>query len=389
MFIDQIKTRRRNEFPALNKPYMNYGGQGPLSSESLDAINRSYREVQAHGPFSGKTIGWMLEEFAKTRAFLALELGGDPQSFVLTQNATEGCNIVLWGIDWQAGDHLVTTDCEHPGVMAAIENVAKRHELRVTTVSLLTEDSESIGIVQAIGAAIESRTKLVVLSHVLWNTGETLPLAEIQACCRSANVPLLVDGAQSAGVIALDFSNQPIDYYAFPGHKWFCGPEGLGALYIRPELIPELKQTFVGWRSSMFVENPDTSAVKFEVATAPFPLLAGLRAAIEGHRRWGDPQERYQQILTNVRNFRTRLSELSFVTVLSPQLAPSGLVSFMLHGLSHSEVGAKLEADEIILRTIPQPDCMRASIHYLTEESDMDALVQSLTKLKSASSQLA
>lgn len=387
MSVDQIKTQRRNEFPALNKPYMNYGGQGPLSSDSLDAINRSYREVQTHGPFSGKTIGWMLEEFAKTRQLLALELGGDPDSFVLTQNATEGCNIVLWGLDWEPGDHIVTTDCEHPGVVAAIANVVKRHDLRVTEVSLLGTDTESSGVVQAIGSAIEPRTKLVVLSHVLWNTGETLPLAEIQDYCRSANVPLLVDGAQSAGVIPLDFSSQPIDYYAFPGHKWFCGPEGAGSLYIKPDLIPGLKQTFVGWRSSMFVENSDTTAVKFEVATGPFPLLAGLRTAIEGHRQWGDPQERYQQILTNVRNFRTKLSELSFVTVLSPQVAPSGLVSFMLHGLSHTEVCVKLEAEGIILRTIPLPDCLRASIHYLTEESDMDALVQTLAKLKSSATQ--
>ncbi len=387
MSIEKTKTQRRNEFPALVKPYMNYGGQGPLSNDSLDAINRSYREVQLYGPFSGKSNLWMLEELEKTRQLLAQELGGDPQSFVLTQNATEGCNMVLWGIDWQSGDNIVTTDCEHPGVAAAIENVARRHDLSVTRVPLSASESESIGVAQSIGAAIDSRTKLVVLSHVLWNTGETLPLSEIQACCRSANVPLLVDGAQSAGVIPLDLTNDPIDYYAFPGHKWFCGPEGVGSLYIRPELISGLKQTFVGWRSSMFVENTDTSAVKFEVGTASFPLLAGLRAAIEGHRLRGDSQERYQQILTNVRNFRTRLSELSFVTVLSPQLAPSGLVSFILHGLSHSEVVVKLEEEGIILRTVPQPDCIRASIHYLTEESDMDALVQNLIKLKASTPQ--
>src|SRR5581483_305329 len=312
----QTLAEHRLNYPALaNKAYFNYGGQGTLSRGSLEEIQTAYQLVQAEGPFSMRMLNWITQELQRTRECFASELGGDPTSYAITHNATEGCNIVFWGIDWKPGDHLIITDSEHPGVHAAAEQVAKRQQLKLSMVPTAQNQADE-SILERISSTIDERTKLVAISHVLWNTGRTLPVAEIQSLCRKANVRLLIDGAQSAGVIPLDLAELDVDYFAFPGHKWMCGPEGIGALYIRPSLIDELQPTFVGWRGSMLGEEDKHTAAKFEVATSPFPLLCGLRSAIDLHQRWGTAAERYDQLLENVRTLREALSSIEGVSLV-------------------------------------------------------------------------
>ncbi|MDY7022656.1 MAG: aminotransferase class V-fold PLP-dependent enzyme, partial [Cyanobacteriota bacterium] len=114
----------RQQFPALvNKAYFNYGGQGPLPQTSLDAIYQSYKQVQEKGPFSVKAGDWVTEESKLMRECIAAELGVSAKTITLTENVTFGCNIALWGIDWQPGDHLLLSDCEHPGIIAIIQEL--------------------------------------------------------------------------------------------------------------------------------------------------------------------------------------------------------------------------------------------------------------------------
>jgi len=373
----------RAKFPALeNKVYLNFGGQGVMSQSTLDAVFDAYKFIQTDGPFSAKTLRWIGEECDRTRNALAGEFGGPPDSYALVQNTTEGCNVVLWGIEWQSGDHMVSTDSEHPGVEAAVKNISVRRDVRLTTVALsgLRSDITNEEIVDLFKRAIEPKTRLVVLSHVLWNTGRTLPVREIQDVCREAGVQLLVDGAQSAGVIPLDFSKDDYDFYSFPGHKWIGGPEGLGALYIKLDLVAKLEPTFVGWRSVMYAgENAINTASRFEVATAAFPLMPGLCEALEVHRQWGAQEARFAQILENVSVFKRKLADLEKIDIVTPQSAPSSLLSFSVRGKStHQQIAAALEARRVMLRTIPLPDCLRVSVHYFATPEDADKLCSAL-----------
>src|SRR5207244_1120193 len=98
----------------------------------------------------------------------------------------------------------------------------------------------------AISAALSRRTRLVVVSHVSWLTGAILPVAEIAAETHRVGGLLAVDGAQSAGTILVNVHALGVDAYAVPGQKWLCGPEGVGALYVRSGRISELSPTYVG-----------------------------------------------------------------------------------------------------------------------------------------------
>lgn len=377
----------RQQFSALaNKAYFNYGGQGPMPQLALEAIFKSYEKIQELGPFSAKTNSWIIEEQNQTKQAIASELGVTPATITLTEAVSVGCNIPLWGINWQPGEHLLITDCEHPGIIASVQELQRRWKIEISTCKLLPILNAGDRL-SAITEKLQPNTRLVVLSHILWNTGELLPLAEIIQACRnySPKIQILVDAAQSVGVLPLNLTEIDIDFYAFTGHKWWCGPEGLGGVYINPKALETLQPTFIGWRGI----NTDTSGNpigwkpdgrKFEIATSAYPLLAGLRTAINYHKQWGTVGDRYQKICHLSKYLWQRLSELNQVKCLRTSPPESGLVSFQLTQQNHNKLVQFLETENIMVRTIYNPECVRACVHYFTLESEIDALVDNIKK---------
>jgi L-cysteine/cystine lyase len=384
--------RHRQQFPALaNKAYFNFGGQGTLPQASLVAIQQAYEYVQKHGPFSGGVNAWIMEEAKQTKEAIASELGASVEAIALTEDVTVGCNIAMWGIDWQAGDRMLLTDCEHPGIVATAQEIARRFGVEVSTCPImetLNQGDATAVIVQN----LTPRTRLVVLSHLLWNTGQLLPLAEIVAACHnyatgSQLIRVLVDAAQSVGSLPLNLTELGADFYAFTGHKWLCGPEGIGGLYVRPDALESLNPTFIGWRGIITGKagkpvgwKPD--ARRFEVATSTYPLYAGMRCAIATHQQWGTPQERYEQICQLSEYLWQRLSQLDGVRCLRTSPPQAGLVSFVLtNGQAHNQLVQSLEQQGFMVRTILDPDCIRACVHYFTQHAEIDSLIEAIERL--------
>lgn len=382
--IEKIEQLRQEYAALANKTYFNFGGQGIMANESIDAILAAYRQVQEEGPFSGKMFAWMNNEIDSTRKMLAEAFGGQAKCYAITQNVTEAVNIVLWGLTWQPGDRLLITDCEHPGVVDTVNNIARRLHLEVETVPVRGLSVQGANCdetwTKLLTDAIkdDGKTRLFVFSHVLWNSGEALPLETICRVCREHGVLSLADGAQSAGVLPLDVqAKDAADFYTFTGHKWLCGPEGTGALYVAPERLNELEPTYMGWRHYMHGE--ERGAEKYEIATSSFPLLAGWRAAFAMHEKAGSKEERHKQILKTAATMRAALENLG--AELIPNNGQSGLVSFILPGKNHNQVVKDLEGSKVMVRSIPEPDCLRASVHYLTSAKDVETLVEALKRI--------
>ncbi len=386
MTILSLETHRQN-FPALtNKAYFNYGGQGPLPQVSIDAIVEGYKYMQSSGPFSGKVNQWQNQETQLTRHLLATELGILPETLTFTENVTVGCNIALWGIDWQPGDHLLISDCEHPGILAIIQEIQRRFDLEVSFFPLRKTLNQGDPVAM-ISEYLKPHTRLLVISHILWNTGQVLPLTEIVNFCHSNyNTKVLVDAAQSVGVLPLNLTETGVDFYAFTGHKWFCGPDGLGGLYVSAQSRSELSPTFIGWRSIIGDEQgkpiswtPDGK--RYEVATSAYPLYVALRQAIALHHQWGTATERYQQICQNSQYLWQKLSEIPQIQCLRNSPPEAGLVSFKLtDGKSHKSLVNTLETQGIFLRTLLDPNCVRACVHYFTLTSEIDQLIDAINQ---------
>jgi L-cysteine/cystine lyase len=388
MTTDQLPSlaAHRQQFSALaNKLYFNYGGQGPLPQPALAAIQAAYSQMQELGPFTGAALAWMTEKVEETRRAIATELQVSPKTITLTESVSSGCNIALWGCNWQPGDHLLLSDCEHPGIIATAKQLSHRFGIDVSTFPLkatLNAGDPTAVMVEH----LRPQTRLVVLSHILWNTGQVLPLARMAAACRQAvsTVAILVDAAQSVGVLPLSLDDLEVDFYAFTGHKWWCGPEGLGGLYVRPASLERLEPTFIGWRGiDMDIKGQPTGwkpdGRRYEVATSAFPLFPGLTAAIELHRRWGTASQRYQRILHLSHLVWEGLSTIPRIKCLRTSPPESGLVAFQLEGYTnHQPFVQHLEQQNLMVRLIADPNCVRACVHYLTLETEVDQLLETI-----------
>jgi L-cysteine/cystine lyase len=382
-------SNHRQLFSALhNKAYFNYGGQGVLAKTTLAAINTAFEYVQEHGPFGLQTNAWVTKISQQTRQAIAQELGVAASTITLTEDVTVGCNIALWGLNWQPGDHILLTDCEHPGVVAAIEEIKRRYQVTSSMVPLL-QTLQGEDAVQLITAHLQPTTKLVVLSHVLWNTGQVLPLAAISAAVKAypatAEIRLLVDAAQSVGMLPLNLAELGIDFYAFTGHKWCCGPEGVGGLYVSPAARESLQPTFIGWRSLSYEAATGgdllTDGRQYEVATSAYPLYAGLTAALVLQHSWGDSTVRYQRIVELATYLWQRLQAIEGITCLLTTPPSSGLIAFQLASGQHDPAVKQLEQQGIFVRSIVTPSCLRAGVHYFTSEAEIDRLLTAVSDL--------
>ena len=172
-----------------------------------------------------------------------------------------------------------------------------------------------------------------------------------------------------------------VDFYAFTGHKWWCGPEGVGGLYVSPKVRENLSPTFIGLRSisrdkmgQQIGWKPDGR--RYEVSTSAYPLYPGLRQAISLHNQWGSAIQRYERIKNLSGYLWENLSRIPQIKCLRTAPPEAGLVSFQLiNGKSHQELVKFLEKREIMVRTLLDPDCVRACVHYFSLEAEIDKLV--------------
>ncbi len=380
--------------PAIaNKTYFNYGGQGPLPTPALDAITTSWKQIQTLGPFTSDVWPFMEQETARVRQQLATLCGVSPHRLALTENVTSGCVLPLWGLPWQAGDALLISDCEHPGVVAACQELARREGLEIRWLLVLElckthgQSTLAAAVLTALQQALTPQTRLVALSHLLWNSGSVMPITAVaERLQQHPSRPwLLVDAAQSMGSIPVEEAAAAADIYAFTGHKWCCGPEGLGGVALSERLLEQAQPTLIGWRSLRHEASAASSfhsdARRFEVATSCVPLCSGLATSLELLSAEGTAAQRLERIQAGSRRLWQGLQTIAGVSTLLPEPPPAGLVSFTLAGHSSGSVVELLGEQGLWIRRLDDPDCLRACTHITTTEADIDKLLEALGTL--------
>jgi len=397
---DAAVAALRQRMPALaSKTYFNYGGQGPLPLPSLEAITASFAHIQELGPFAGPVWPYASHCIDALRQRLGspawLGVGGHRLAF--TENVTSGCVLPLWGLPWQRGDQLLLSDAEHPGVVAACRELARRQGLELLFFAVADlragqADTDAV-LLQRLERALKPRTRLVVLSHLLWNSGQIMPIAAVaDRLARHPGQPwLLVDGAQSLGSIPVARAAAAADIYACTGHKWCCGPEGLGVVAVSERLLEQASPTLIGWRSladeNAIARSPANSlfhadARRFEVATACTPLFAGLEQSLRLLEAVGNAEQRLERIRERSGQLWHGLCALPGVEPLLQVEPAAGLVSFTLTRPSTpQELVQALGERHICLRSLDDPSCVRACTHITTTTAELDQLLEALRQL--------
>lgn len=379
----QSVTAQRQHFAGLQgKHYFNYGGQGILPTPALDAIVSGFQYLETHGPFSMAGNRWAMDQCGALRQALATEMGTTSDRLTLTENVTMGCNIALWGLTWEPGDEILLSDCEHPGVYAIVQELGDRFGV-VSRIFPLQDHLNDGDPTATIAAHLTPRTKLLAISHLLWNTGQVLPLGKIIPLCHHQRVKVLVDAAQSAGSLPLALDQLQPDFYAFTGHKWFCGPAGVGGLYISEQAFKQSRPAFLGWRSLKQDVPPvwTDNGVRFEVATSAYTLYGGLTRSLSLHQEWGTPSDRHRQICQLSGYLWEQLQQIPQIHCLKATAPEAGLVSFTVENQVHRSLVQQLEQEKIMVRTLTKPDCIRACVHYFTSAAEIDHLVAQIKAL--------
>ena len=387
----------RDLCPALaNKVYFNYGGQGPLPTPSLEAITASWKRIQELGPFTTDVWPFIAAEVNSTRRRLAELCGVPPHRLALSENVTSGCVLPLWGLPFDSDDRLLISDCEHPGVVAACVELARRQGLSIDSLPVKhlrgDQPSTDAGLAEALEQSLTPRTRLVVLSHLLWNTGQIMPIAAVaERLHQHPRKPyLLVDAAQSFGQIPVAEAAARADIYAFTGHKWACGPEGLGGVALSQRVLEQGQPTLIGWRSLRDESKADLSSAdpfhhdsrRFEVATSCVPLMAGLRSSLDLMEQHGNAEARWQRIQTLSSDLWQGLSALAAVSPLLNQPPASGLVSFQISNApAPADLVQQLGRDGIWIRDLADPSCLRACTHISTSNKEIDRLIAALSTI--------
>jgi len=216
---------------------------------------------------------------------------------------------------------------------------------------------------------VTPRTRLLALSHVLWTTGQVMPVHDLKG---KSGLPILVDGAQSVGAIPVEV--RELDYYTVSCQKWLCGPEPVGALYVRePE---QLKITIPSFFAQTSIEPdgsfvPKDGAARFDSGWLTPPALAGFEAALDGAPEW-----RFERAAEMTRQCRLALRE--HVEVVGGE-EQGTLVSFVAPG-EPAEVAARLYGRGVIVRDLPRTGWLRASCGWWTSAEDIDRLVEELRR---------
>jgi L-cysteine/cystine lyase len=311
-------------------------------------------------------------------------LGADPEEVALTHHTSDGVNIVLWGLGWQPGDRLVTTSLEHDAAVVPATEIARRFGVEVVFADVGLGERALGAIEQALG----KRARLVVLSHVSYSSGALLPVRAIVELAHARGAEVLVDGAQSVGALPIDVRALGADYYTVSAQKWLCGPEGMGALYVRRDRLADLAPTFCSYFST--ASNDFRGAVvfhrdarRFEAGMVYRPTVVGFAASLQWMLGRVGIERAWRRSLGLVARARQRIGGIDGAVLLTPETQSSQLLSFDLPAFSparlHALASSWARERRLVVRSIDHPPyALRASIGCFNTVAELELLAESV-----------
>lgn len=351
----------REQFPVLERlAYLNAGTDGPLAASAVDAGVEHLRRAAEHGR-SREHFERRSSLSAELREQYARALRCESRDVALTTCTTEGLSIVIEGLDLRAGDEILTSDEEHPGLLGALGAARQLRGVNIK-VAPFAEVDKLVG----------PNTRLIACSHVSWMTGRLAPrgLADV-------DVPVVLDGAQGIGAVPCDVRLLGCDAYSGAGQKWLCGPDGTGMLYTSESFRSQLR---VSRRSYGNLLDPDAGldarlhedARRFDSPALSAETLAVAHASMQLLKHVG-----LEEIHERACALADRLTEqLSSIGREVTQRDQTTLVSFS----SPDPVAEREHLAErgIVLRDIPGRPLLRASVGAWNDERDLQRLLAAL-----------
>jgi cysteine desulfurase/selenocysteine lyase len=359
--------------------YFDHAAVGPLPEPTRAAIATWLQQAAEVGDTVWPEWNRQAEQ---TRSHAAAMIGASPDEIALVPNTTAAINYIAQGFPWQPGDNIVTLANEFPSNVYPWQNLASLGvECRLVDVPGGVVD------LNRIAAACDSRTRLLSLSWVGFASGYRVDLNEIAQLCQQKKIRFFLDAIQGLGVFPLDVRQTPVDFLAADGHKWLLGPEGAGVMFIRRELLDEIRPVHVGWNS---VQRPydfgsidfhlKANASRYEGGAANMAGQIGLAASLQLLRELGvSPQASPvgEAVIEIANHTQSELQRIG-ATLISPRIAghEAGIVTFTLPGSEPAAVREKLLAADIVVSC--RGGGVRISAHGYNNAAEVSRLIDVL-----------
>jgi cysteine desulfurase/selenocysteine lyase len=369
---------RDDDYPITKKTiYMNNGAIAPTPLSTIKAMTDFMLTCAQGGPDSPSTFDYIKSLLDELRTRVAHLINCEHDEVVLVQSTTEGLNIVANGLDWKIGDTIVVRGGRHEHYANYLPWVALSQKKGVQLRELAMTDEDGYFDLGQLEKLVKG-SRLITLSHVLYNTGVILPVEEVGRIAQENGVLFCVDAAQSAGTISVDVKKIGCHFMAFPGFKWLCGPMGIGVFYCSKKAFEILEPPEIGSESATLSEQNIMTYLdmpaRLQAGFRNFPGAVGLEASLRYILRIG--LERIRKKNMNVAGIlREEIAKIPAVKMYGPddESKRSSIVTFISQKADSSTLIRQLEQNRIILaaRDIGRgKKAVRAAPHFFNSEEE-------------------
>ena len=374
------------DFPNDGKIYLNNASVSIMPSLSIKAMNDFLVSYNIMGPDSIESDTFVKEKLIQTRKTVSKLIKCRPEEVVFTQSTTDGVNVVANGLSTNSKSNIIIRGMGHEHHANYYPWLRLSQKLEIRNLKI---DENGFFDTAELQSLVDKNTKLVALSHALYNTGTILPVEEIGEFLEKNNVPYFLDTAQTVGCIGdYDFKDTKCNFMAFNGSKWLCGPMGMGIFYCKKESSDLLEPLTVGGESVMvydqtklaFKDMPD----KFQTGFRNYVGVVGLEASITFLMRIG-LDNIHSKIMMLANLLRDELSKISEIRLYGPedQEKRNSIVPFSIDGHSPELITKKLEKQKIVIavREIFDKKILRIAPHLFNTETEILKVVESIRRL--------
>jgi cysteine desulfurase / selenocysteine lyase len=370
----------RRDFPLMRKKvYMNNGAIAPTPISTIKSITDFLLKCSEDGPDSKMIYDYIISLMKELRIRITHMINCDPNEIVFTQSTTEGLNYVCNGLDWKRTDSIIVRGGPHEHYANYLPwlQLSKRKGVKINELEI--DENGYFDFTNLEKLAKKKNTKLITLSHALYNSGAIMPVEETGKIARENNILYCIDAAQTVGSIEVDVKKIGCDFMAFPGFKWLCGPVGIGIFYcsknagelLIPQSIGGESAILSGQKVIAYVESPQ----RFQTGFRNYPGVAGLESSLRYILRLGIANIHKKNIkIANM--LRSELINIKGIKIYGPEdeKARTSIISFSSSNSDAKTLVDRLEQNEIIFaeRDIGGgKKVVRASPHFFNSEEDV------------------
>jgi len=374
------------DFPSKEKIYLNNASVSLMPFSSIKAMTDfqiCYSEI---GPDSIESENFIKEKLIGVRKAIAKLIKCQPEEVILTQSTTDGVNFVANGLLFNSNSNIVIRGMGHEHHANYFPWLRLKKKI---TLKSLEIDENGFFELDELKNLVDNNTKLVALSHALYNTGSILPVEEIGEFLEKNNVPFFLDSAQTVGCIGdYDFKKTKSDFMAFNGSKWLCGPMGTGIFYCKKSSSDLLEPFTIGGESAIVYDKTKLAykdiPEKFQTGFRNYVGIVGLEESIKFLMQFG-LDNIHKKIINLANLLRDELTKISGITLYGPKdpKKRNSIVSFSIEGYEPQYVVEKLEKQKIVIavREIFEKKILRAAPHFFNSELEILKLVEAIKKL--------